>query len=218
VIFLLECALYALGILLVFRALRFGIPLGIVWVRLLRQRLPAPMQNQLLDPAQVPTDLQMLFTQAEQILRALGFHYSHTVTLTGVHEPDGSPRIVRRYWHPESRTFAAVGRALLPREVLPFEVTFKTTFTNDHVLVTTDCYAHYFPAFPSWYHLHDNYTGSVEQQWQTHTDALRHRPVEWEPVADTVEAYILPFAHFHRRLRKWDTLSRCQILLRIARS
>ncbi len=189
-IFLLECALYALGILLALRVSLFGIPLVMVWVRLLRQRLPTSLRHELLAPAEVPSDLQRLFTQAEIILAPLGFHYSHTVTLIGVREPDGAPRIVQRYFHPESRTMAAVGRTLQTEDILPFDVTFRTMFTNGNVLVTTDCFAHYFPAFPPWYDLHDNYTGSVEQQWRTHLDALLQVPADWERVNDSVEEYV----------------------------
>jgi hypothetical protein len=162
------CVLYALGLYLAWKVLRFGL----VWKRLMGLRFPLSYST-LVDPAALPTEYAPIFQEAAQAVTALGFHYAYASSVTSGDEPLQS---YQTYFHPALGTYATVTPALLPEGLMSFEVSFDTLFADGTTLTTINGKAHLYPPLPPWAQRFDHYVRTLKQQWVAHQHALQQVP------------------------------------------
>jgi Zn-dependent protease len=159
------CVLYALGLYLAWKMLRFGL----VWKRVMSLRFPLSYST-LVDPAALPTEDAPIFQEAAQAMTALGFQYAYASSVTSGDEP---PQSYQTYFHPVLGTYATLKPALLPEGLMSFEVSFDTLFADGTTLTTTNGKAHLYLPLPPWAHRHDPYGSTLGQQWAAHQHALQ---------------------------------------------
>lgn len=178
----------ALGLVIVLLTLR-TIPLVVAWVRVAGTRLRWPGVT-LTGRGALPDELDPVYDDIEARLQELGFHYHHAQVTEALSVAEG-PKPQRVYLEPETDTYATVSPTYFPSSDRVADVTFQTSFVDDHTIATFDDVEHRAFAFPPSWDVRDYGLDDLDAQWQAHREAVLARRDRFATTRFDPETYVM---------------------------
>jgi len=151
-----------------------------------------------IDRSDIPIEIEQILAKAEAPLTALGFHYAFAERLESFSTSDKEPFYCHVYFHPDTSTYASVLPSVLPETGQLYSVELTTFLSSSEIITTMNGFSHYQLSTPAWYHCHDHYVATLEQQWQNHCQTLNNTPIQ--PKQPRVDDYIAMQNRFYNEL------------------
>jgi tetratricopeptide (TPR) repeat protein len=196
-----DLILPALAALIIALALIKLFQYSITCLRLMKIRLK-PCSNthwvKQIDRSDIPIKIEQILAKAETPLTALCFQYAFAERIEGFYTNDKEPYYSHVYYNPDTNTYASVLPSVLPETGQLYSVELTTFLSTSEIMTTMNGFSHYQLSTPAWYHCHDHYVASLEQQWHNHCQTLNNTPIQ--PTQPRVDDYIAMQNRFYNEL------------------